>query len=39
MPSRTDGSPLSRFLWAVIIGLGVYLFVASAVATVVGWFT
>jgi hypothetical protein len=38
MQTRPEASGLSRFLWAVVIGLGGYLIVASTVATVFGWF-
>jgi hypothetical protein len=39
-PSQPEptGTTLSRFFWAAVIGLGGYLIVASAVASVVGWF-
>lgn len=37
-PRRLVSDHLSRLLWGVVIGLGTYMIVASAIAVVVGWF-
>jgi hypothetical protein len=39
METRPAGSRLTGFLWAVVIGVGLYVIVASAIATFVGWFS